>query len=225
MSIRAVIFDRGGVLTDFDVKAAIAFFEPLLPLSMEELVQRWEQWGKLVGFPRSVTEENAFFHGLWNHLSDEFGLSQAKRKQLLQFNYTSLIRPFPDARPMLLDARRRGLLIGVLSNFSLASLDASLVAAGLADLVDIAYAATVIGVAKPHPESYLTLTDALSVEPKECLLFDDEMPCVKGGRAVGIHSYFVDRRRSRHAISQGVVCDLSALPTILAPPQNLAPIK
>ena len=213
MSVRAVIFDRDGVLTHFDIKMAIAFFEPLLPLSMEQLSQRWEQWGKLVGFPRSLTEEKRFFHGLWDHLSDELGLSHAKRKQLHQFNYTKLIRPFPDARPMLLEAKQRGLLIGVLSNFSLASLDASLVAAGLADLVDIACAAPVIGVAKPDPKSYLSVTDALSVQPEECLFFDDKMACVKGGRAVGIRSYLVDRNRSEHAISQYIVCDLSVLPT------------
>jgi putative hydrolase of the HAD superfamily len=216
MSIRALIFDRDGVLLDFDLKAAAAFYEPLLPLSLQELANCWEQWGESVGFPRSVAEEKEFFREFWDYLGHEFRLSQSTLKQLYQANYTHYLLPFPDARPALVEARKRGLRIGVLSNFALASLDASLEAAGLGDLVDVACAATVIGVAKPHPEAYLTVTRALSVEPEACLFFDDEQEHVEGGRVVGLQTYLVDRGRSGHKLAEGIVRDLTALTDILA---------
>ena len=222
MPVRAVIFDRDGVLTYFDIEGAIDFFTPILPLSMEELAQRWEKWGQRVGFPRTLAEEKAFFNGLWDNLSDEFALSDVKRNTLYQFDYTSLIRPYPDARAMLMEAKQQNLLVGVLSNFTLASLERSLSAAGLADLVDIAYSSTMIGAVKPDPNAYLTITNALSVEPEACLFFDDEMPCFEGGQAIGMHAYFVDRNRSQHMIAHNVVCNLSALPTILE--QHHAPL-
>lgn len=215
MPIQAVIFDRDGVLTYFDLEGAIDFFTPILPLSMPELAQRWQKWGKLVGFPRTVAEEKAFFNGLWDNLSDEFALSDAKRNALYQFDYTSLIRPYPDAKAMLVEAKQQNLLVGVLSNFSLASLERSLSAAGLADLVDIAYSSTMIGAVKPDPNAYLTITNALSVKPEACLFFDDKMPCFKGGQDIGMQAYFVDRNRSQHMIPHNVVRDLSALPAIL----------
>ena len=216
MPIRAVIFDRDGVLTSFDLEMAAAFFQPLLPIKFDELFQRWQQWGKTVGFPRNVAEEEIFWHGFWNWLSDDLALAATVRSQLLRFDYTSVIHPFPDAKPALIESRQRGLRVGVLSNFSLASLDASLIAAGLAEFVHVACAAMAIGAAKPQPASYLSVTNALGVNPSECLLFDDEPPCVKGAQALGIHAYLVDRRLQNHALPQGIVGDLSALPTILA---------
>ncbi len=215
MPIRAVIFDRDGVLTSFDMDVAVAFFQPLLPIGVDKLLQRFQQWGKSVGFPRSVAEEQEFWRGFWNWLSDDLALTATVRAQLQRFDYTSVIRPFPDARAALTASRQRDLKVGVLSNFSLASLDAALTAAGLADLVDIACAAMVIGAAKPAPASYLSVTHALGVAPDECLFFDDETPCVEGAKALGMQAYLVDRRRNNHALLQRIVRDLSALPTIL----------
>jgi len=216
MPIHAIIFDRDGVLVDFDLKGAAAFFESLLPISLPELAYRWNQWGETVGFPSNLMEEQVFFHEFWDHLGDEFELSQTTLAQLKQSSYTNYLLPFPDARPALLEARKRGLRIGVLSNFALASLEASLEAAGLGDLVDIACAATVIGAAKPHPEAYLTVIQALSIAPEACLFFDDESEHIKGGQAIGLRAYLVDRSRPEHGVAEGIVRDLTALTDILA---------
>ncbi len=215
MTIEAVIFDRDGVLIDFDLEGAAAFFQPILPFPLQELFSRWLKWGEKVGFPSSTAEEKTFFRRFWGQLSDEFKLSQAKRAQLYRFNYTRYLRPFPEVRPILEEIRRRGLQIGVLSNFSLATIEASLEAIGMLDLVDVACAAMVIGLAKPEPGAYLTVTKALSTKPENCLLFDDKMTHVEGGRAIGIHAYLVDRRRSDHDLAANIVCDLSIIPTIL----------
>jgi HAD superfamily hydrolase (TIGR01509 family) len=213
---KAVIFDRDGVLTDFDLAAAASYFRPLVPLSVKEMASCWEMWGRKVGFPRSAAEEKEFFYGFWEAMGDQFNLDRTTRTRLHQFDYTTCVHPYPEARTALLEARRRSLHVGVLSNFSLASLGASLEAAGLADLIDVACAATVIGAAKPAPEAYLSVTQALGVEPEECLFFDDEWPCVEGAAKLGVQAYLVDRQRVQHALTEKVVCDLNALPTILS---------
>jgi HAD superfamily hydrolase (TIGR01509 family) len=215
VAIAAVIFDRDGVLTYFDLEAAAAYFRPLLPLPLDDLFRRWETWGTKVGFPRSVEEESRFFRGFWDSIAEELHLSATVRAQLHQYHYVQCMRAFPEARAALLEAHRQSLRVGVLSNFSLATLDESLAATELADLVDAACAATVIGAAKPAPEAYLHVSRVLGVAPTDCLLFDDEMECVEGARAVGMHAYWVDRKRAGHAIQQGIVRDLSALPAIL----------
>ncbi|MBN1873825.1 MAG: HAD-IA family hydrolase [Anaerolineae bacterium] len=216
MAIRAVIFDRDGVLTYFDMKTVVKELGALLPISIEALTQRWWQWSDAHPLPNNVTQEHVLFSGFWNHLSHELELTQEQREYLHQFNYNIIFQPFPDARPAMIEIKQQGLSIGVLSNFELASIDDSLVAAGLSDLVDVAYTAPVIGVAKPEPEAYLTITQALAVQPGECLFFDDEEPAIKGARAVGIqHSYLVDRERTTHAPDKGIVKDLSILPDLL----------
>jgi len=215
VEIKAVIFDRDGVLTDFDVATAVAFFQPLLPISLAEIAHRWAKRGKEMGFPRSLVEETTFFREFWAAISVDLGLSDEIQSQLQRFEYTSCLLPFLDARPALLEARQRKLRTGVLSNFSLASLDGSLAAVDLAELVDVACAATVIGAAKPDATAYLTITQRLGVQPQECLFFDDEIACVEGGRAVGMQAYWVDRKRTEHVIAEGIVCDLTSVAQIL----------
>ena len=215
MTVKAIIFDRDGVLTYFDVAVATAFFQPLLPFSLEELADKWGKWGRKVGFPRNMAEERLFFRGFWDAIAGEMNLSFTIREQLHQFNYTSTMRPFSDVRPILQTLHMHGLRIGVLSNFSLASLDTSLEAVGLADLIDVACAATVIGAAKPTLEAYRFASQALGVQPAECLFLDDEIGCVEGGRAVGMCAYLVDRRRTEHALTEGIMCNLTAIPEIL----------
>jgi FMN phosphatase YigB (HAD superfamily) len=115
--------------------------------------------------------------------------------------------------PALTAARAAGLRIAVLSNFALASLEASLTATGLAAWIDAACAATVIGASKPAAAAYTIAAARLGVEPTECLFFDDEMACVRGAAAVGMMAYHVDRGRS--TLAPGVVAGLDALTGLL----------
>lgn len=214
-SYAAVVFDRDGVLADFDYEAAAAFFKPLLPISLDQLGAYWQTWGEAHGFPASMEEESGFWHGFWNYLRAELGLPAAVTAELQALDYTRFFVPFADARPAMVAARRRGLRIGVLSNFSLASLEPSLVAIGVDDLVDVAAAAPVIGAAKPEPAAYLAVTEALGVSPNACLFFDDERRCVAGGKAVGMRAFHVDRQRPDSDLAGGVVCTLATLSQLL----------
>lgn len=212
---RAIIFDRDGVLTYFDMEPAIAYLEPILQLPIEEIERRWWQWRDPAEAPTDVIAEQALFDGFWSILADDLRLTPAQRERLQQFDYTTVVHAYPDARPALLEARRRGMRIGVLSNFELASIDASLEAAGLADLVDVAFAAPVIGVAKPDAAAYLAIARVLDVTPAQCLFFDDEPSWVEGARAVGMRAYYVDRDRTENDLRQNTVCTLSVIPQLL----------
>ena len=216
MTIRAVIFDRDGVLTDFDLDKATQFFEPRVPISLWEISDRWEAWGSTHGFPRTLAEEQAFFLDFWDAICDELTLETAIRHDLHQFDYTTCLMPYPDVLPALAAARAAQLRIGVLSNFALASLNHSLLTTGLAPWIDVACAAMVIGASKPDPVAYQTVAARLGVAPQECLYFDDEEPCVAGARAVGMHAFLVNRRRTQHDLAGQVVADLSAVPQLLA---------
>lgn len=211
---RAVVLDRDGVLTHFDVPMLREVLAPLVPISLDALALRWQRWCERGG-PRTANEEASFWAGFWDHVSDELGLGAHARERLHAFDYTTAVRAFPEVRDCLWAARSRGLGIGVLSNFPLVSLDASLVAAGLADAIDVARSAPMIGAAKPHPASYLGVTEALGVLPEDCLFFDDEREHVEGARALGIRAYLVDRTRTEHALAEGIVCDLRVLPALL----------
>lgn len=213
--ISTVIFDRDGVLTNFDEKAGAAYFESLLPLSLQQLSVRWHEWGDRLGFPRNKTEEVSFWDSFWNDLCQELHLSPVLKAQLQRIDYSLFLRPYTDAQAALLLARQRGLRVGVLSDLTPASLYDSLVAVGLAPLIDIACTATKTGVVKPAPEAYLSIIRKLGARPEECLLFDDELACVEGARRLGVQAYLVDRSLSQHDIPNGMVKDMSELAVIL----------
>jgi putative hydrolase of the HAD superfamily len=213
--VRAAIFDRDGVLTHFDVPMLRAFFAPLVPLELDELAARWQAWCAIGTSPRTLAEESAFWGVFWDRLAGELHLSAGVRERLRAFDYTVTMRAFPEARAALQDARARGLKIGVLSNFPLASLDASLRSVGLATLIDVACSASMIGASKPAAPSYLAVTRELGVHPEECLFFDDEAACVAGACKLGLSGYLVDRGRERHALAERVVRGLDAVREII----------
>ena len=216
MPIRAVVFDRDGVLTYFDTKTAGAFFAAHSPLSIFELFHRWQQLGETTGFPTSVAAEQIFLSTFWAQIGVECRLTTAQIETLSAVDYTRYVAAFPETQPVLANLHALGLRVGVLSNFAMASLDRSLVAAGLSPWIDAACAATVIGVAKPAAAAYHTVAQALAVPPGDCAFFDDEPANVAGGRSAGMHSFLVDRRRSTHDFDQGVICDLRGVAGALA---------
>ena len=92
-------------------------------------------------------------------------------------------------------AKAHGLRVGVLSNFDLANIEATLEAVDLADLVDVACAAPVIGAEKPARAAYEITARKLGVPPTACLFFDDVPAYVAGARVAGLRAYHVDRER------------------------------
>lgn len=215
MTTRALVFDRDGVLTYFDVPSAAAYFAPLLPISVWELMREWQQYGDLHGFPTSLAAERRFLANFWDDVADRHRLSTQQRTALHAVDYTRFVCAFSDAQPVLMFARCAGYRVGVLSNFSLASLDASLAAAGLADWVDATCAATVIGAAKPQRAAYATIAATLGVRLEECLFFDDEAICVEGAQAAGMRAWLVDRCGCGAAPSVSVLHTLDEIPALL----------
>lgn len=193
MTIRAVIFDRDGVLTRFDLSPLRARLEAF-GLSLDTMMGAWEPWYRSQTLPKNREEESRFIEAFLDAFCKSHSLSTAARDELVSFDYAALVRPFDDARPALEWARARGLRIAVLSNFPLVRLDESLVAARLAEFVDGAFAAPVIGYSKPDRRAYLHVAESFGVSPEHFAMVDDELDCVRGAEAVGIRAWLLDRR-------------------------------
>ena len=216
MPIRAVVFDRDGVLTYFDTKAVGAFVAAHVPLSVFELFHRWQQLGETIGFPTSVAAEEMFLRTFWAQIGVECRLTTAQIATLSAVDYTRLCGCFPRNQPGIGRSAHAGAADRRPVQFRHGEPGRSLAAAGLSPWIDTACAATVIGVAKPAVAAYHRVAQALAVPPGECAFFDDEPANVAGGRRAGMHSFLVDRRRSTHDFDQGVICDLRGVAGALA---------
>ncbi len=185
--MKAVVFDRDGVLASFDQRRAARRLEPLLPFSLAELEARLRRWHRTA--PGSADAWARFVR----HLARDRALPAFDVDALLDLDPLTFLVAHSDAHGALTAVRDSGAKTAVLSNFGLLDLDASLGALGLAELVDISRSAEQLGVAKPHPEAYLAIAQELGVEPSECLFLDDRDDCVAGARAVGMDAVRVDR--------------------------------
>lgn len=206
-----VLFDRDGVLTKFDIAGATQFFDGLLPISVFALAARWEAAGSQMGFPRSMAEEREFFRCFWSQIADEFDLDGAQRALLADLDYTRFVVSYVETPTVLAWLRGHNMRLGVLSNFSLASLDQSLASAGLAHYFDAICAATVIGYAKPAPQAYQVALNVLRVPAGGCLYIDDEEECVEGARRLGLTALHLDRRAAADDWDRQVITSLRSL--------------
>jgi putative hydrolase of the HAD superfamily len=211
----AVIFDRDGVLADFDYVGAKKYFNNL-PISLYELRLRWQNWGEIYGFPSCLEQEEEFFDMFWNNLGDELQIPDRDLDKFREFNYADYLLLFPDVKNTLFWLRSKGFRIGVLTNFTLASVEMSLKTLGIWEYVDVACGATIIGVAKPDPKAYKIVMEKLNADPRKTVFFDDEVKHVVGARYAGItNAFFVNRSASNHDFLNREIMDLSAIKDII----------
>lgn len=207
MTVRAVLFDRDGVLTYFDFAPLRSFLSDV-GLEFAAVREAWEGWYRARSLPRTAGEEKVFIGEFLGQYCARIGAAASVRERVESYDYATMVRAFPDARPALEAARAMALKTGVLSNFPLLRLEDSLRATSLMELLDGAWAAAAIGASKPDARAYLTAASALGVSPEECAFVDDEDECVRGARAVGMFALRLDRNSTESGA--GVVPNLTA---------------
>ena len=98
----------------------------------------------------------------------------------------------PRTADALARLRRRGLLLGVVSN-SDGRVEAALAAAGLRDWFDVVIDSRLAGVEKPEPRIFHLALDVLGVAPDEALYVGDVYEVdVVGARRAGLRAALVD---------------------------------
>jgi len=166
MTPRAVIFDLWDTLVDWPVAEAEVLVGRLaahVPVEAAEFDRRWResyrasQTGPIAEVYRSigVPDEHVAHHVAACH---EFG-----RRAL---------RPRTGAVETLVELRRRGLKLAVLSNCS-EEVPVAWPGAPLAGLFDVETLSADFGLMKPDPEIYLHTARALGIEPDACLFVGD----------------------------------------------------
>jgi putative hydrolase of the HAD superfamily len=213
--VLGVIFDRDGVLMTFDRMRLARDVLSRIPLPEAEITARWRAWLEGAAL-RDARDEAEQIGGFLTNLAAELDIDPAERASLARVDYLTCVRGFDDAKPALLEAKRRGLRVAVLTNNTI-SLSATrpLAAAGLDGLVDVALSSQMVGARKPEARAYEAVAAALGLPAKRCLFFDNTPACVAGARAVGMGAWHVDRSRECHDLDAGVVRDLTALPLVL----------
>ncbi len=203
-ALRAVLFDRDDTIayTDRSVYRDAAAWgashfgldparlgHTLAALWQESTVTDHERsWWHL----RSLEDEQTFWDTYGRELERRLNLpAGAGAEFVAHFPYEVYIKAVPGAREVLTALRARGLKVGVLSN-TLPSIDRTLEAVGLGDLIDVAVASCTVGAHKPEPAGYLHAAQALGVQVPEVLFIDDKLENVEAARSLGMAAQVID---------------------------------
>lgn len=194
MSIRAVVFDIGGVL---EITEAMTFdrrWEARLGLPVgaigERLADVWA--GTAIG---TVTEDQVY-----RALRERLGIAAERAESMMADMWveylgvanTELIEYARGLRP-----RYR---TGILSNSAVGAREREQAAYGFEDLVDEIVYSHEVGLLKPDPEVYALTCRRLGVRPEEVVFLDDTEEAVVGARDAGLHA--VHYRDNAQAVAE-----------------------
>ncbi|MFC4636773.1 HAD family hydrolase [Deinococcus hohokamensis] len=199
--LRAVLFDRDDTIAYTDpavYEEAAGWIATRFGLSARDagraLAEQWQARALTWWDLRTHEQEEDFWTAYGQELTGRLGLPDTAAAELMAaYPYERYMKPVEGAREVLEALRSGGLRIGVLSN-TLPSIDRTLAAVGLADLVDVAVATCLIGTHKPDPGAYHHALEALGVSPAEALFVDDKAENVAAAQALGMQGALIDLR-------------------------------
>ncbi|NQW11379.1 MAG: HAD family phosphatase [Alphaproteobacteria bacterium] len=185
--IKAVLFDMDGVLVDATEWHFEALNRALALFGLD--INRFDHLDRYDGLPTKRKLEM---------LSREFGLPPSLHQfvyDLKQKFTLELVRanchPNFDHQFALSRLHGRGLKLGVCSNAIRESVETIMEAAGLARFLDVVLSNEDVRNSKPDPEIYLKAYAALGLDPRECLIIEDNDYGVASATASGGHVFRV----------------------------------
>ncbi|MFM7233341.1 MAG: HAD family hydrolase [Flavobacteriales bacterium] len=188
--IRNVIFDFGGVLFEIDYDLPAQAFEKLGFAGFRDLYTQAAQnpiFDLLETGKVSNQEFLSFLHEQ---------VPSASRQQVLDAWNVILLHILPEEVRFVNELRQSGTRTFLLSNTN--AIHVEEFEQMIARTMDIAmfrnafeqiYYSNVIGLKKPHPETFLAVCEWNSLNPAETLFIDDSKQHVEGALRAGLHAY------------------------------------
>lgn len=180
MPAEIVLFDLGGVLTEF--RGAAALKQLTGARSEQEIWNRWLRSPWVRRFEAGDCSPREFADGVVT----EWDLQLSPEQFVEAFTYW-LQDPFEGAEQLVRDTSRRA-TVGCLSNTNSLHWRHVIGRWPMLDLFTHRFLSFELGMVKPDREIFQYVTTSLGVDPKQILFLDDNMPNVESARACGMHS-------------------------------------
>lgn len=103
------------------------------------------------------------------------------------------LRPYPETIPVLLELKKRGLKLGVVTDGNPVKQWDKIIRLGIDSLLDVVVTSEEVGYEKPHPAIYLEATSRLGVDPRETIMVGDRLKDVVGAKRIGMISVRIRR--------------------------------
>lgn len=189
LKVRAVLFDLDGTLVETFEAFHIMVNDILRRFNMPE--RSFTENARLVGkTSRTIAETMARETGLNMSLEE---LSAMMIKEWIYTYMPKYGKLYPDAQETLRELKRRGYLLGVVSNTSREELPNYLESFKIRGFFDVTVSAGDAEKPKPAPEPVLKAAEALGVKPEEAVMIGDRPEDIESGKAAGTYTVAVLR--------------------------------
>ena len=180
--IRNIVFDIGNVLAAFCWQKAFAelgFTGEGLEVITRATVKGpwWNEYDRSVLSDEEIAARCAALAG--DYAADVYTLFAHPEK---------LIETYPYSRAWILDLRRRGYRVYLLSNFGKTSFEANLPKMDFVDAADGGVISFEVGELKPDRAIFTALEEKYDLLPEECIFLDDNAENIAAALKYGYHA-------------------------------------
>jgi putative hydrolase of the HAD superfamily len=233
-SIRVVFFDAAdtlfhvnGSVAEIYLEEAVRFGFPKTPESLASIKQAFSRAFREAPPPVFAATEpaqikqserlwwfdivhNVFYRvGMFERFDDFF------ERVFQVFEDPQSWRLFPETATTLARLKRRGLELGIISNFD-SRLFAVMRGLGIADSFDTVTISSLAQAAKPAPKIFQVALEKHAVDPDEALHVGDSVrDDVEGATKAGLHAALLDRKGLQRASGAAVIRTLDELLPLL----------
>lgn len=177
---KAVIFDLDGTLVDsmwmweaIDIEY-LARFQIPVPEGLQNAIE---------GLSFS---ETAHYFKEHFHLPDSIEKIKKDWNEMAKEKYEKEVFLKPGAMEFLKQCKEKNLVLGIATSNSRELVDAVIQALRLEKYFSCIMTACEVQKGKPAPDIYFAVADKLSVNPSECLVFEDIVPGILAGKNAGM---------------------------------------
>jgi len=205
LTIKAVLFDLGGTLLDFDFKHPAEIFQIILASlgiyrSLDELKTAWLKAEKESNLPSLFGKLPSEEWGeKWNsfvlkHLGIE-GNAELHKTLHSKWNDSMSFSPYPETKDVLKELQQRGLKLGLISNGYEEDVHFFLERSGIENTTfDAIVGVDTVQCNKPHQDIFKYALRKLNARPEEAMFVGDDVELdYKGAENVGMYALLIDR--------------------------------
>jgi putative hydrolase of the HAD superfamily len=179
-TIRAVIFDWGGVLVDHPVPGLLAYFSRKLGVTPEQVNNAFGPFVDV--FQKGRIAE----HDLWEGVTAALGVKRPYDPSLWDDALRAVYRPKAEMFALVSLLKGHGYSIGLLSNTELPTVR-FFHRQGYTQF-DVAVFSCEEGIAKPERRIYEIALERLGAKPPDVVFIDDRVEFCRGAEKMGMHA-------------------------------------
>jgi len=210
MTIKAVIFDLGGVIIDIDYEKTVEAFTNLGAHKFKEIFSQFKQSDVFDLYETGRIQCDEFRQRLCQELEIEISNEQFDNA------WNAMLGSIPKEGLTYISAlKEQGYKTYLYSNTNpihlkkvLDILQKDTGHTNFDDFFDRQFYSHEYGKRKPHVDSFTTLARDIKLSPDEIIFIDDTSIHVNGAKDTGIHAYLIDKKRTMFHI-QDIVDELT----------------